>query len=116
MSGIVIAFLISFSIVFEPRQISQQARAAAVLDDLRRRAAAVDIENIRADLLRHLRAHRHSLGLPAEDLHRERPLFLVKTHLPLRFRIMRASSPSTEINSETTRPTPPRRLISRRKV
>ena len=66
-----------------PEQIAQQARTAAVLDDFRGRATAVHVEDVRPDLLGHLRTHRHPFRLAAEYLHRERTFFLVKTHLPL---------------------------------
>src|SRR5205085_10371476 len=69
---------------FEARVIAQETRAAAVLDDLRRGAAAVNIQDIRANLFSHLRSHPHPLRLPAENLHRERSLLFKETHLPFR--------------------------------
>jgi len=72
----------------QPRQVFEQTRAAAVLDDLGRGAAAVHVEDIGADLLGHLGGHRHAPGLAAEDLHGERALVLVKAHLPLRLRVV----------------------------
>jgi hypothetical protein len=58
-----------------------------VLHDLRRRAAAVHVENVSANFLRHLSSHAHALYLSSKDLHRKRPLVFVKAHLPFRLRI-----------------------------
>src|ERR1043165_3375705 len=59
-----------------------------MLHYFRRRTTAVDVENVGPDFLRHLSRHAHAFRLAAKDLHRERPLVLVKTHLPFRFRIV----------------------------
>jgi len=56
--------------------------------DLGCRAAAVHIQDVGPDLLRHFRTHRHSFGLSTENLHSERALILVESHLSLGLRIM----------------------------
>src|SRR5688572_31194298 len=59
-----------------------------MLHDFRRRTTTVDVENVGPDFLGHLRRHAHPFRLPAEDLHRERPLVLVEAHLPFRLWIV----------------------------
>jgi hypothetical protein len=76
--------------------------------------AAVHVENVGADFLRHLGGHAHAFRLSAKDLHRKRPLVFVKRICRFDFGLLRVK-PSTEMNSETDRPTPPRRFNKRRK-
>src|ERR1051326_1375999 len=73
---------------FQPWQIAQQSRSTTVLYDFRRGTTAVYVENDRADLFGHLRGHTHALSLAAENLHGERALVFIETHLPFRFRIV----------------------------
>jgi hypothetical protein len=75
-------FLDSFENLLEPAVVLQQSGTTTVLHNLRRGTAAIYVENIGAHFLRHLRRHAHALRLAAKDLHRKRPLILVKPHLP----------------------------------
>src|SRR5215471_15930409 len=84
-----------------------------MLDHLGRGTSAVNIQNICADFFGHLCRHPHALGLTTENLHRKGPPFLLKPHLAFDFGVFRVS-PSTEINSETVRPIPPRAFSRRR--
>ena len=56
--------------------LAHQAAAGVVLGDLRHRAAHVDVDDVGAHALDDLRGGRHLLGIAAEDLDRDRPLFL----------------------------------------
>jgi len=81
-------FLDLFQDRFQATVVFQQTRPAAVLDDFRRRTTTVHVENISANFLGHLGGHAHSFRLPAEDLHRKRPLVFVEPHLPFRLWIV----------------------------
>src|SRR5947209_4146416 len=77
-----------FQDCFEPLVVAQKARASAVLYDLRRGAAAVDIQDVRSHLFGHLRSHAHTFRLSAENLNCERAFFLEESHLSFRLRIV----------------------------
>ena len=57
-------------------RLAHQAAAGVVLRNLRHRAAHVDVDDVGAHALDDLRGVRHLLGIAAEDLNRDRPLFL----------------------------------------
>ena len=58
------------------RRLPHQAAAGVVLGDLRDRATHVDVDDVGAELLDDLRRVGHLLGIAAEDLDRDGPLFL----------------------------------------
>ena len=76
MTGIFTAFAIAAITRGGVRRLAHQAAAGVVLRDLRHRAAHVDVDDVGAHAFDDLRGRRHLLGIAAEDLNRDRPLFL----------------------------------------
>jgi hypothetical protein len=114
VSGIVIAFLISLRIVSSRCGLLINP-TARVLDDLWRGTSAIYIEYVGTDSSAISAPITIRSGWTAEDLHRVRPLLFIEAHLAFDFGLPR-DSPSTEINSDTTRPTPPATFDQARNV
>ena len=55
--------------------LAHQAAAGVVLRDLRHRAAHVDVDDVGAHAFDDARGFGHLVGIAAEDLDRDRPLF-----------------------------------------
>src|SRR6185503_5509430 len=97
--------------------ILEQSRSSTVLHDLRSRAAAVHVENVSADFLRHLGGHAHALNLSSKDLHRKRSLVFEKAHLPLRLRIVsRQTLHGNKLGNRQTNTAAPLQQASKRDV
>ena len=56
-------------------RLTHEAASGIVLGDLRDRTPHVHVDDVRAHAFDHLRRRRHLLGIAAEDLNRDRPLF-----------------------------------------
>ena len=76
MTGIFTAFAIAAITLRRMRRLAHQAAAGVVLRDLRHRTAHVDVDDVGAHAFDDLRGRRHLVGIAAEDLDRDRPLFL----------------------------------------
>ena len=68
-------------------QITQQSRAAIALDDFFRRAAQIQINQIKAKALHHARRLGHHLRIAAKQLRRNGMLVFVKMQIALSFLI-----------------------------
>ena len=75
VTGIFTAFAIAAITAGRVRRLAHQAAAGVVLGDLRHRAAHVHVDDVGAHAFDDLRRRGHLLGIAAEDLDGDRPLF-----------------------------------------
>ena len=95
------------------RRLAHQAAAGVVLRDFRHRTAHVDVDDIGAHALDNLRRVGHLLGIAAEDLNGDRPLFFGVLGV-LERPIDAANQPFGTDHLGHDQPQPPWRLTSRR--
>src|SRR6202042_1581442 len=65
------------------RQVAKQARTAVTLHDLLRRAAKVQVDQIKAESFDHAGGFGHDLRIAAEELRRDGMLVFVKVQIAL---------------------------------
>src|SRR6185436_8063414 len=97
--------------------ILQKSGTAAMLYNLRRGAATVNVENVCAHFFSHLRGHSHSLWLATKDLNSERTFIFIKPHLPFRLGVTTCESLNRyEFGYREADPTAPLQQATKRHV